>query len=603
MGKGKKILHFRSIRSKIIFAIYLVMFPVLIVTGVSMHIRTSQGIEEDYTNQYQTAVDVLNDTIGYFEKDLQDIFTYVIVNHDVEQVLRSPESLGADNPLFWRSLSPMNFVNGMLNVKGNIRTFILYPENGLVPFYNSQDGSVMVKEIDDIRKLDVYDRAVAALGDTVWERVDVGSSGFYEKNKYDKIVLAREIFDGSKQTKLGFIALSVDVSQYEEICNNSLLDPNDGIVIVDGQYREIARVGTVEDDLINDLARTRYPEQEDTFVKGLEPVQGYYVFAAPRGTDGWIFYLSPKSTWDARRNAGLVIPIVLGAALFVCILPLSLFASRMISRPLGSLYRSMNRFREGDFSQQVQVSGEDEIAELSITFNQMVQDMKEMIDRNYVMALREKESELNALQAQINPHFLYNALDSLYWQATDASQEELAENILSLSTLFRLLLSSGQSEISVKQEVELVTHYLHIQKMRFAKKLDYTISVPEEMMSYSISKLILQPFVENAIVHGLERMDSWGYVRVNGELKDGMLHFMIEDNGIGMSMEKVDEILFANEDKRYANQRIGHYAIRNVKERMFLRYGDQASLDIHSNLGTGTRVNILIPASRKISVL
>jgi two-component system sensor histidine kinase YesM len=212
------------------------------------------------------------------------------------------------------------------------------------------------------------------------------------------------------------------------------------------------------------------------------------------------------------------------------------------------------------------------------------------------MVLREKESELDALQAQINPHFLYNALDSLYWQATDAGQEELAENILAMSELFRQVLSSGQSEITVRQEIGLVQNYLHIQKMRFSQKLDYSISVSEKMMGHTISKLIIQPFVENAIVHGLERLDSWGGVQVRGDMRDGMLHFVVEDNGAGLSRETVEEILFASEDGRYANQRVGHYAIRNVKERMALRYGDAARLDIQSAPGKGTRVSIIIPA-------
>ena len=599
MKKKKNLRSLGSIQNKFIMIIYMVAFPVLIASGVFMYLRNAQDITAGYTQQYQTAVAVLNDSLGYLEEDLLSIFTYVYVNKEVEQVLRSPTSLGEENPLFWKDLSPMNFVTDMINVKGNISTFILYPENGLYPYYTTIDSSVMEKNIFNIRALEIYRRAIMANGDPVWARIASGKSGLFEKNRFDKIIVAREIYDVPKNTRLGFMALSVDIAIYEQICQSSLIYPRDGIVLLDGNYKEIARAGLVDESVLAFITGNRLTDdiQEAEDKKTL--IDGTYIFVAPRDTDGWILYLSPKSTWDAKTQEGLIQPFLLGFALLVSIWPISFVASRIISRPMLQLHTSMNKVKNGDFSQQVQVTGNDEIAELSETFNNMVRDMKEMIDRNYVMVLREKESELNALQAQINPHFLYNALDSLYWQAADAKQEALAENILALSELFRLVLSSGQSEISVRQEIDLISSYLHIQKMRFSKKLDYDVYIHEEIMDYTIPKLILQPFVENAIVHGLERQDRWGMVQVRGEMKDDMLHFVIMDNGAGMTTEKVDEILLDNKDEKYANQRVGYYAIRNVKERMRIRYGDTAALEIQSTLGSGTCVSIIIPTLKQ----
>jgi two-component system sensor histidine kinase YesM len=253
----------------------------------------------------------------------------------------------------------------------------------------------------------------------------------------------------------------------------------------------------------------------------------------------------------------------------------------------------MNRFKAGDFNQQLDVNGNDEIAELTKVFNSLVKDLSNLIDINYIMALRERESELSALQAQINPHFLYNTLDSLYWQAVDQNQEELAEDILSMAELFRLLLSSGESEIPVRQELKIIAHYLQIQKMRFAKKFDYNIDVEEALMERMIPKLIIQPFVENAVVHGLEEKDSQGKVEINGRIAHDMMVFTIEDTGAGMSQETIDEIM--KTEQRYADQRIARYAIRNVRERMRLRYGQQSELSIESELGVGSRVCISIP--------
>lgn len=197
----------------------------------------------------------------------------------------------------------------------------------------------------------------------------------------------------------------------------------------------------------------------------------------------------------------------------------------------------MAAFRKGDFEQKVEVNGYDEIGELTDCFNQMVIDIKELIDKNYVMAIRERESELSALQAQINPHFLYNTLDSLYWQALQVNSE-LAEDIYALSKLFRLVLSKGQDLIPIAREKELIYYYLQIQKMRFQKKLQYTIAIEENILAYKIPKLILQPFVENAIVHGLESTGENSRIEVTGQLEQNHIVFRVKDNGVGMTKEK-----------------------------------------------------------------
>jgi two-component system sensor histidine kinase YesM len=229
----------------------------------------------------------------------------------------------------------------------------------------------------------------------------------------------------------------------------------------------------------------------------------------------------------------------------------------------------------------------------------MVKDIKELIDSNYVMVLRERQSELDALQAQINPHFLYNTLDSLYWQALNAGSEKLAEDIFSLSQLFRLVLNKGRGMIPVSQEKELIFHYLQIQKMRFEKKLNYSIEMDEEILSYEIPKLILQPFVENAIVHGLECTDRMGMIEIKGYLEEDHIIFQVSDNGVGMTKEQLNELMEEEETKEYSSQRIGRYAIKNVRERLDLKYHGEFKLLIQSEVGRGTTIMIQIPVGNE----
>jgi two-component system sensor histidine kinase YesM len=257
----------------------------------------------------------------------------------------------------------------------------------------------------------------------------------------------------------------------------------------------------------------------------------------------------------------------------------------------------MEKFRSGDFNQNVNVTSRDEIGRLAADFNQMVDDIRTLINKNYVMVLKEKEIELNSLQAQINPHFLYKVLDSFYWRVIGTGNDELGEDVLALSRLFRLLLNQGSSEIEVRREIELIENYLKIQKMRFSNRLNFEINVSEDILDYRISKLTLQPFVENAIVHGLEMMGEGGFVRVTGKQENSYMVFTVEDNGIGMNQEDADMLLTAQvpESKKYADVRVGHYAIRNIKERLALRYGDNYKLEIHSEKKHGTLVRITVP--------
>ena len=206
--------------------------------------------------------------------------------------------------------------------------------------------------------------------------------------------------------------------------------------------------------------------------------------------------------------------------------------SNVVTKPLLRLREAIVEVSTGDFDHQVEITTQDEIGEVAQCFNRMVNSIRELIEKNYVITLQEKESELAALQAQINPHFLYNTLDSLYWQAIEADNEDLAESILALSQLFRLVLNQGQSEVSVSHE-------------------------------------------------------------------DGRIRFEIRDTGVGMRQDQIDA-LWEEEPNQYRKQRIGRYAIKNIRERLQRRYQGDFTLEIQSEIGKGTVVILTIPFEEEL---
>jgi len=587
---------YEKLKNKIVISIYLVLFPVLILSTVLTFYRNYRTVVEEDTQLYQRFTQTACDDIDYLQKDVIDIFTYFTVNSEIHKVLISTKEELQENSLFWTNQTPLTFMQDILAIKSQIKTLILYPENGAQPYYLSRDASVHNMDLKVIRELPIYSEANQARGDVVWHRVKADEEGLYLKNQTDKIVASRELYNLSKTRKLGFMAMSMDASRYVSICESMLQYPNEGIIILNESGEVFARAGKVNDTVENSM---RYDEFLNANSKAKQlnfQSEGYYIFCSKSSQTGMVIcYMSPKANWVEKERKGLILPISLALALLLCAWPLSALVSRSLTRQTAILSKSMKKFRNGDFNQNIKITSQDEMGQLSVSFNKMVSEIRSLINKNYVMVLKEKEIELNALQAQINPHFLYNVLDSFYWRVIGTGNEELGEDVLALSKLFRLLLNQGNSEIEVRKEIELIESYLKIQTMRFSNRISFDIDVAEDIMECKISKLTLQPFVENAIVHGLEMMGEGGFVRVTGRKENGFLIFTIEDNGIGMIQEDADRFLMDSENKRYADIRVGHYAIRNIKERLALRYGDNFILEIRSEINQGTLVRIAMP--------
>lgn len=577
---------------------YLVLLPILIISSAFVFYYNYKRAEQENRQLYQKlTLSVCND-ISYLQQDVLDLATYFAVNDEIHQVLTNRAEAYENNNLFWYTDTPVSFLQDILSIKSStIKTLVLYPENGLSPFYQSRDTSVHNMSLEQVEGLDIYQKALEAKGDVVWSRVNADEKGLYEKCRNDKLVACRVLWDLSKKKKLGFLAIGTDLRAYEQICSRMLRSPKEGILVLGEDGEEYVRVGVIDEGVFSGIQEKNKLETEK-WEEG-NPVcfrtDGSYVCYQKNGETGiGVYYLIPEAEWNARMRENLILPVCIIILVLIGTYPLSMLISRALARPTARLCETMEAFRNGDFTVRAEVSSEDEIGQLAVTFNHAVSDIKQLIDKNYVIALRERESELDALQAQINPHFLYNVLDSFYWQAVGDGNDEIAEDILALSKLFRLLLSKGRSEIPIWQEIELITCYLQIQNMRFSRRVTYDIDIEDDMLEKQIGKLTLQPFVENAVVHGLEGRKEGGHVQVSGRRRDGRMLFVIEDNGIGMEQEEADRIL-AGDIRKDTRSFMSGYAIHNIKERLALRYGENFTLTITSSVGEGTRVCLNIP--------
>ncbi len=278
-----------------------------------------------------------------------------------------------------------------------------------------------------------------------------------------------------------------------------------------------------------------------------------------------------------------------------------------IASPVQKLYHGMRGVGSGKFNIQLENERKDEFGYLTKAFNQMVQNQKDLIENFYEQRLRLTDTELKFLQSQINPHFLYNTLDSIYWAAKNYEADEISEMVLHLSKFFRLSLNKGRDTFTVQETVEHLHYYIRVQQLRFLDKFSVLYEVQEESKSVPILKLLLQPLVENAILHGLEHKPKGGVLIVSSRIEGEYLLLTVEDNGEGIPTERLayiqEQLSKISEDEElelsFASESVQDlYALRNVLSRIKMLYGPQASLTVISKEGSGTVSMVSLPLER-----
>ena len=428
------------------------------------------------------------------------------------------------------------------------------------------------------------------MGKPGWISTGKYDNMLYQLNRKEKIVIYREIYNLAKDRRLAFLAIGADKEYFEDICGRNINKEEEGLVVLNKDGNILLETGIIPDKV------KRFIEAKGNSLEnnGVYNYSGSQIFMAEdKGV--YVCLVEPEITMRDVFSNILLDQALLLAGLMAGLFPVMILLARVVTVPIARLKRGMDLFKKGDFNQKIKIDAYDEVGQLTECFNDMVDEIKELVNKNYIMVLKEKESELIALQAQINPHFLYNALDVLYWEAQNSDNEELSEDILALSNLFRMVLGQGKGIISIEEEVGLVKEYLHVQKMRFGKKMDYEIRVAADIGKIEIPKLVLQPFVENAIVHGLEKQEKNCKIKVTGYKEGNYICFVVSDTGAGMTKSQAESIFKEDTQKRYSGQRVGRYAIKNIKERLELRYKDDFVLEIKSQPGKGTDVVIKIP--------
>ena len=303
-----------------------------------------------------------------------------------------------------------------------------------------------------------------------------------------------------------------------------------------------------------------------------------------------------KVTDTLQKQIGrfMVVCSILIAVLIAVVAVSAVMIVSGILQPIRQLNSVTEKIAQGDFNARAQVNSDDEVAELAVSFNKMAGNMQSLIDKVKEDERKMRKADLRLLQEQIQPHFLYNTLDTIVWLIESNEPDEAVTMVVTLSDFFREILSKGKEFISIKEEEKHISSYLQIQEMRYRDILEYDIQLDQVIYKYQILKLTLQPVVENALYHGIKYKRAKGCIHIHGEKEGDIIRLTVRDDGVGMDEEELAQL--RQQIEKPCQETEKGFGLANVNERIHMYFGYEYGMKIESEKGKGTTVEIVIPA-------
>ena len=455
---------------------------------------------------------------------------------------------------------------------GGMQQITIYTDNGMVKH------DTTVAPVSEIEETDWYQKTLEHPG-----------LNWFANYQEETLFSARKLAFSGAREGVNILYMDVDYQKLFTPYAETLISEC-GLYITDQDGKLVFEESRFSGKNQNyDLTYSEFLEQRD------RGSTDYIILCEQSNTTGWTVWLyQPVGlAGEAMRPIGVMAGVTILICIFAAVLAYFI-TSGMVSGRIERLTCLMQEVQEGSMDMQMESDDRDEIGMLYRGFGSMMKRIRTLINEVYLSKITQKEAELKALQAQINPHFLYNTLSLINWKALAAGEEDISRMTLALSTFYRTALNRGRNVLQVETELSNTRAYLEIQSMLHDGDFDYEIEAQTEILQCESLNLILQPLVENAIHHGIEeKTDGRGKITVRGWKEDNCVWFMVEDNGVGMEQEVADKIL-TMESKGYG--------VRNVDERIRLCYGEKYAMKVESVVGKGTKMTIHFPARRLTNI-
>lgn len=406
-----------------------------------------------------------------------------------------------------------------------------------------------------------------------------------QANGADGLVIARAVY-GSDGEVSGYVLVRIPQGGFGTLLGGSFGEQND-VFLLDGTWRQIYCSDSIRAD--ETISSLRAQLLSGAALGGGD----YNVYLRQSPDTGFTLALRQPKVYT--REVMATVYSTCAAMGILCLLLGLLCAwllSRYLSKPVNELDEAMKRVEKGDYAAELRSDREDEMGRLTASFNRMTREYRQNLERSVQRERELNETELSMMQAQLNPHFLYNTLDSIKWLGVTNGVPQVAAVASGLAVLLRAGIS-GDRLITLERELELLEKYLDIQSLRFEDRFAWEIDVDERFQHCIVPKLILQPLVENSIIHGVANMDD-GYIKLSAREKSGTLILSVQDNGVGIPQDVLD---WLNDPDRDVPG--GHLGLKNVDRIVRLYYGGDYGISAYSAAGEGSRVELCLPMNKE----
>ena len=415
-------------------------------------------------------------------------------------------------------------------------------------------------------------------------------------NDADTIQMIKMVKDLQTYKPIGYIRFGLKRNYIEKMAKNINFGSDGGIVIFDENLNKIS--GIAHDSVLSKLLKEKPSIGNFSYSEGKNEYTAVHIHS---DSTGWTTVGVIPLRYINKDLAGIqyltVIIIVLTIIIGVTV---SVIIAQSLILPLENTVNALEKFSRGDFAVRLKENRCDEIGKLNRIFNKAIKEINELMQKVTQSEILNKEMEFKTLQSQMNPHFLYNTLDTINWLAFKEKQTEICNLVAAISSLIRASISNKKSIITIEQELDYVKNYIYIQHIRYKDRFDTIYDIDESLLKQAVPKLIIQPIVENAIIHGIENSKNKNLLYISVKRENECIVIIVKDTGIGMTDEKVSELLKeplnAEGDEQKAHTNLGLYA---VHKRIQLMYGDLYGLTVQSQAGEGTTVTLHIPFTKK----
>lgn len=579
-----------KLRSKMMLLFILLVFIPLIILGFITYSHFSSTVKQS-TQQLSThLIDQINENIDQFAGEMSRLSLMPLYDQEVLSILRRHKNNTQAYPTSQEQLKMRMFISGLTYKRDELKGVHILT-NGLYLFSDLDYSVVNLKQSSSIKDKSWYQKVVDADGKAVL--IATHRPSYYTTSQDEVFSIARMINDPLTDEKLGVIKIDVEVSFFQNLLENFNVFDDVSISVLDNDSYLIYQYGpellTMEEQLGGQIYVDVQSKLPENFLEITRSSSNFKIKT---------LMMIPESVLLKDANSLRSFTMMLLIICIVTAVSLAYLFSYYLLKPINKLKDKMNKAKIGNFEERVSVQTKDEIGELAERFNEMMDQIQYLINQVYETKIREKEAELSALQSQINPHFIYNTLESINMLAVAKKDFYISDMISSLGQLIRYTMTSHDQHVLLVEELRFIDSYFAIQKLRFSDKIKLEMHVSDSCKQKLIPKLLLQPLVENAIVHGLDNGQRKGKIVIEAKRDQQDLLLIVCDNGKGMDQDRLDFVrkkLLIGVNLVCLLDEEKNLALKNIQERIRLLYGEKYGVVISSQPLQETVVTIRIP--------